>query len=130
MEPGVSPINDGTAANTFLDFAAVEPRALKPGTEPLVRDTALALVYAFARLVKNMLEVTFNDVDEKVNSEIYNSATAICRLCANLSIEKPMESWIVKRSLFWAGIIFTESKFPEGYTPFLVPSNPSRTFIN
>ena len=129
MEPGVSPINDGTAANTFLDFAAVEPRALKAGTEPLVRDTALALLYAFARLIKNMLELTV-DFDEKVNSEIYHSAFAICRLCANLSIEKPMQSWLVKRSLFWAGIILTEAKFPQGYIPFLSLSNPSSALLD
>src|SRR5277367_1388207 len=104
MEPCATPIDP--AANTFLHFAAVEPRGLKAGAEPLARDTALALLYVFARLLKNMLEPTA-DVNENVNSEIYLSAIAICRLCVNLPIVWPMETWLVQRSLFWAGIILT-----------------------
>ena len=111
LEFNATPVNDPTAS-TFLHFAPVEPRGLK-ADEPMVRDTALALVYAFARLLKNMLEPTA-DVDERVRSEIYRSAMAMCRLCANLSIELPMEAFLVKRSLFWAGIVLTESKFPLG----------------
>lgn len=109
------PISD-LSANCFSLYAAVEPRGLKAGAEPLVRDTALALLYAFARLLKNMLEPTA-DINEKINSGIYQSAIAICRLCANLSVEVPMETWIVKRSLFWAGMVLTENKYPLGQLP-------------
>jgi len=112
MEPYSSPINELTG-NTFLQFTEVQPRGLRETAEPITRDTALALLYAFARLLKNMLEPSA-DVDEKIKSEIYRSAIAICRLCANLPIGSFKETLLVKRSLFWAGLILTESKLSPG----------------
>ena len=104
------------ATNDFLTFPNVRPRALKAGSEPNSRDTALAILYAFSRLLRNMLEPTADD--DRYKREIRNSALAICRLCANLPIENPIETHLVERSLFWAGIILTESRFPSGQTPF------------
>lgn len=105
-EPYPGPINDATAS-TFLQFAEVHPRGLD--VLPITRDTGLALLYAFSRLLKNLLEPT-TDVEE----EIYHSATAICRLCANIPIGSLTETLIVKRSLFWAGLILTETRSLPG----------------
>jgi len=103
-------------ANGFLTFPDVQPRALKAGSKPNSRDTALAILYAFSRLLRNMLEPTPDD--DKYKLEIRNSAIAICRLCANLPVENPIETHLVERSLFWAGIILTESRFPTGQKSF------------
>ena len=111
QDPSTVPVHN--RAPNFSVYPAVEPRSLKAGAEPFVRDTALAILYAFARLLKNMLEPTA-DINGKIKLDIVNSAIAICRLCANLPIEGPMGTWIAKRSLFWAGIILTESNYPAG----------------
>ena len=105
-EPHSGPIDDATAS-TFLRFAEVHPRGLD--VVPLTRDTGLALLYAFSRLLKNLLEPTTN-----VEEEIIRSATAICRLCANIPIGPLTETLIVKRSLFWAGLILTETRSLPG----------------
>jgi len=105
-----------TAANKFLQFADVQPRGLAAAKAPRRRDTALALLYAFARLLKNMLE---SNADVDVLSEIHRSAIAICRLSANLDLQNEggTDALLVKRSLFWAGVILTESTFPSGQIP-------------
>jgi hypothetical protein len=54
------------------------------------------------------------DADENVLSEPHRSAIAISRICATVPIEGYMETLLVKRSLFWAGLILTESTFPSG----------------
>lgn len=105
-EPCAGPIDDATTS-TFLQFAEVHPCGLD--VLPITRDTGLALLYAFSRLLKNLLEPT-TDVEE----EICRSATAICRLCANIPIGSVTETLIVKRSLFWAGLILTETRSPPG----------------
>ena len=117
MEPGLSPFNSPTT-KTFLQFADVQPRALNATDDPDIRDTALALLYAFARLLKNMLEPTA-DADENVLSEPHRSAIAISRICATVPIEGYVETLLVKRSLFWAGVILTESTFPLGQILFV-----------
>jgi len=101
--------------NSLPKFSHVRPRGLKSG-EPKARDTALALLYTFARLLKNMLD-PMADFDEKIVTDIHRSAIALCRLCAsfpNRSFSNPTVSLLVKRSLFWAGMILTKSRFPEG----------------
>ena len=117
MEQHPGPFNNLTT-NIFLQLADVQPRGLRTATKPVTRDTALALLYAFARLLKNLLEPSA-DVDEKIKSEIYRSAIAICRLCANIHIGSAMETLLVKRSLFWAGLILTESKLSPGQSTFM-----------
>jgi hypothetical protein len=98
--------------NSFLHFADVQPYGLNPSADPKPRDTALALLFAFARLLKGMLEQTADE--EKVTSIIHDSAIAICRLCASFPSPSPMVTLLAKRSVFWAGIILTESRFPSG----------------
>ena len=120
QDPSTLTIHNHRRASNFSVYATVEPRSLKAGAEPLVRDTSLALIYTFARLLKNMLEPTA----DSNKSDICNSAIAICRLCTNLSIDVPMGVWIVKRSLIWAGLILTDSTYTAGnllfsFFPFL-----------
>jgi hypothetical protein len=117
MELSLNPVNSPTT-KTFLQFADVQPRALNATDDPDIRDTAIALLYAFARLLKNMLEPTA-DADENVLSEPHRSAIAISRICATVPIEEYMETLVVKRSLFWAGVILTESTFPSGQILFV-----------
>jgi hypothetical protein len=104
----------------FLSYPDVLPRSLSATAAPATRDTAVALLYAFAHLLKIMLESTA-DMDENA-SEVHDSAIAICRLCANLTIEQEMETLLLKRSLFWAGLVLmTESKLSRGQKPFVSP---------
>ena len=101
------------ATNAFLHFPNVQPHGLKVTGDAEERDTAPALLYAFARLLKNMLERTA-DENEKFISEIHHSAIAMCRLCASFPDRSPMVTLLAKRSLFWAGLILTESRFYAG----------------
>lgn len=99
----------------FLNFPDVKPRGLKSIAEAKVRDTALAILYTFARLVKSMLELPVG-VDEALSTDIEQSAIALCRLCATIPVPSSttMYTFLVKRTLFWAGLILTQSKFPLG----------------
>ena len=104
--------------NDFLYFSDVQPRGLK-SADPKERDTALALLYTFARLIKNMLEPAA-DFDEKATTDIHHSTIALCRLCASFptcSFNTPIVTLLVKRSLFWAGMILTKSRFLQGKAP-------------
>jgi hypothetical protein len=115
MEGNPGYINVPTV-NKFLHFADVQPRGLAAATTPTRRDTALALLYAFARLLKSMLE---SSADVDVLSEVQRSAIAICRLSANLDLQNEWgtDALLVKRSLFWAGVILTKSAFLSGQFP-------------
>jgi hypothetical protein len=100
-------------ANAFLNYPDLQRRGLKSGAEPTARDTALALLYTFAQLAKHMLQST-SDVEAE-DDAIRHSAIAICRLCASFgSFDTPMVHLLAKRSLFWAGLILTESEYPHG----------------
>ena len=130
MKRSSTPIND-PPANMFLNYIQVEPRGLKTSSEPLSRDTALAILYAFARLIKNLLQLTTTpNENEKVDLEISRSAVAICRLCANIPIQWRMETFLVKRSLFWAGLVLTETKHLSGQMPFLPSFNCFRASLD
>jgi len=102
-------------------YSKVEPRGLKPTCEPSMRDTALALLYPFARLIQDLLDPAAA-TKEDVMKEIYNSAIALCRLCAtfpgNAFHQTSMASLLVKRTLFWAGLILNDSLFPSGTRTF------------
>ena len=102
---------DGST-NAFLNFPQVQPRALKANAVPKDRDTSLALLYSFARLLKNALEPTANE-DDNI-TEIHDSAIAICRLCVSFPGQSRKISLLRKRSLFWAGLILTETRFGPG----------------
>ena len=106
-------VNNGPNS-TFLYFADLEPRGLMPNAPPDSRDTAVALLYAFARLLKNLLKPAAEIEENTPWAEPYRSAIAIARISATLPIEGFMETLLVKRSLFWSGVVLTESTFPEG----------------
>ena len=111
-----SDLTAGSAANDFLHFPNIQPRGLKSAARAGERDIALALLYAFARLLKNMLDINI-DANEEASTDIDQSSIALCRLCASFprhSLEGPMARLLIKRSLFWAGLILTESKFAAG----------------
>ena len=111
METNSNSLNN--SPNTFLHFPPVHPRGLRLATDPDTRDISLALVYAFARLLKSMLQPTFGE-EEGLLSDPYLSAIAICRICANIPLGWARETLLLKRSVFWAGLILTESTLPSG----------------
>jgi hypothetical protein len=103
-------------SNEFLHHPNIRPRGLEEAANPKYRDAALALLYVFARLINKLLEPSVN-VDESGKQEICNSAIALCRICATFpsdSYNKAMAPLLVKRSLFWAGLILTTSMYPSG----------------
>ena len=114
-------IHDGLT-NEFLWFENIRPRGL--GSLPKERDTALALLYVFARLLKTIFDPTV-EYQDKVH-ETNLCAIAICRLCASFPTDCSnalIVSSLVKRSIFWAGMIMTRSYIPIGtalrLNPFL-----------
>lgn len=115
--PGYDSCSDAHgAANGFLGFADVQPRGLILARDPKERDAALALLYAFARLLKNLLNSTAES-GENVTTEIYHSAFALCRLCAsfpNRSAKTQNFVLFTKRSLFWAGMVLPKWKYQAG----------------
>lgn len=101
-------------ANNFLDFPDIYPRGLRSVTDGQARDTALALLYTFARLVKTVLENPA-DADKSFSRTVQQSAIVLCRLCATFPMPgTTMDTLLVKRTLFWAGLVLTKSKFPMG----------------
>jgi hypothetical protein len=109
--------NNTGSANEFLHFPNVRLPGLKSAANPRERDTALALLFAFGRILLNLFDqtVSFND---DLNTEIRDSAIAICRLCTSFPSQQSntaqIQSLLVKRSLFWAGMILTESTSLQG----------------
>ena len=72
---------------------------------------ALVLLYAFARLLKTLLEQTHENT-EIVTSKIDESAIALCRVCGNFptdTFNHVMAPLLIKHSLFWAGIVLKKS---------------------
>jgi hypothetical protein len=120
----VSPLFDDEeishrGGQTFLHYPPVRPRSVKsPSTPPAERDTAIALAYTFARLLRNMLDPNA-DGNEDTLADIYLSAIALCRLCASLPYlgHSCINITIPHRTLFWAGLILTKSRFPAGQSP-------------
>jgi len=81
------------------------------------RDTALAILYAFSQLLRNMLD---NKADPSTDAEICDSAIAVCRLCDSFtSPHSRMATFLIKRTLFWARMALTKLKFSEG-TIFMI----------
>jgi hypothetical protein len=120
------PIESSTI-NDFLSFPDIRLRGL--GTYPKERDTALAMLYTFSRLVKDMLK-SIADTHENI-VEINKSAIALCRLCVSFPCRSvnPLVTLLVKRSLFWAGMVLTESRFPQGNISMFCPDQ-SRTLVD
>lgn len=111
--PAVPFAPDGPA-NDFLSFPNVRARGL--GVHLKEGDTALALLYVFARLLQIMLKE-----EEPFTVESHLSAIALCRLCASFPVDASsplMVSMLVKRSLFWAGMVLPKASYPEGYIPW------------
>ena len=103
--------------NEFLHYPNIRPRGLKSAAEPKLRDIALALLFTFARLIKNLLKQSTTAANDEVLTEIQHSSIALCRLCAafpSSSFQTRMVPLLVKRTLFWAGLILTKSKFASG----------------
>ena len=69
-------------ANDFLHLPNIQPRGLKSAANAGERDIALALLYAFARLLKNILDIDV-DTNEEASTVIDHSSIALCRLCAS-----------------------------------------------
>ena len=112
----MNPANIPATNKSFLEFTSVEPRGLNATADPDSRDAAAALLFAFARLVRHLLKPTA-EVDDNNFPEPQRSAIAICRICASLPLERKLETLLVKRSLFWAGLILNGSTFPQGSVP-------------
>jgi hypothetical protein len=123
--PNMQTPSDGPT-NDFLHFANLQPRGLKIAANPRPRDTSLALLYTYARLIEKLLDPAA-DFSTDAATDIYHSAIALCRLCASFgtlrSSTTPMVLLLVKRSLFWAGLVLTKTKFPAGKTPLLTGFN-------
>ena len=99
--------------NDFLSFQNVQPRGLHP--QPKERDTALALLCVFARLAKLMLDPTIDEHNRNMQANHY--AIALCRLSASFPVgcsNARTVSRLIKRSLFWAGMILIRSEFAVG----------------
>ena len=97
----------------FLSFPNVRIRGIN--SHPKERDMALALLYTFSRLLKDMLEPPTQSYEK--TARINQSAIALCRLCASFpshSFNPVVVTLLVKRSLFWAGMVLTKSRFPHG----------------
>jgi hypothetical protein len=119
-------------ANAFLGFADVQPCGLILASDAKERDTALALLYAFARLLKNLLESN-SESGENATVEIYHSAFALCRLCASFpdrSANTRNFVLLTKRSLFWAGIVLAKSKFQDGEYTYCDISDESSSYLD
>jgi hypothetical protein len=103
--------------NKFLRFEDVCARGLK--SDPKERDTALALLYSFCQLLLGLLQCNA-DVNEYHNGGIIYWAITMCRLCASFPkscYSKRLVNTIMKKSLFWAGLILTRLTYPEGNRP-------------
>ena len=111
------PNSDSPVANGFLHYPNKRPRSLKSAADPKLRDISLALLYTFARLLKNLLKQSTTAANDELVMEIEHSSKALCRLCATIprsSFQMRMTPLLVKRTLFWAGLILTKSKFASG----------------
>jgi hypothetical protein len=99
--------------NDFLSFQNIQPRGLHP--QPKERDTALALLCVFAQLAKLMLDPTIDEHNKNEQANLY--AIALCRLSASFPAgcsNALIVSTLIKRSLFWAGMILIRSEFALG----------------
>jgi hypothetical protein len=126
LDPIDGPVND------FLHYQNIYPRGLKDLADPKVCDTALAMLYTFARLIQSLLRPAA-DFLQDVTSDTSSSAIALCRLCTsfpNHSFKTAMVSLLVKRTLFWAGLILTKSRFPTGTHILLCLFNDCRTIMD
>jgi hypothetical protein len=105
--------NNNPSPSGFLWYPKVVARGLK--SEARERDTALAILYVFSQFLKNMLDAKPDTA--AVLAEIRESAIALCRLCDSFSEpHSPMAALLIQRTLFWATMVLTKSKFPEGMT--------------
>ena len=105
-------IHDGPE-NDFLWFRNVRPRGLL--RQPKARDTALALVYVFALLLKTLLDPILDSQDKAIEANL--CAITLCRLSATFpsaGADTSIVSPLLKRSLFWAGMILKTPEFPIG----------------
>jgi hypothetical protein len=112
-----SPHFDPPVESEYLHYPKIYPRGLKSADDPKLRDIALALLYTFAQLIKNLLNQSTTDANDDLLTEIENSAIALCRQCATIpssSFQMRMTPLLVKRTLFWAGLILKKSKFASG----------------
>lgn len=108
----------------FLWYEKVVARGLK--SKARERDTALAILYAFSQLLKNMLDAKADSA--AVSAEIWDSAIALCRLCDSFSSPlSPMAALLIQRTLFWAAMVLTKSKFPEGMILWLSVAHHHRS---
>lgn len=72
-------------------------------SEATVEDTATALLYNFAIIIKGMLE----EREHNTESSVIRAANRINELC-----HARVDNLLVKRSLFWAGIVLSRAHSP------------------
>lgn len=83
-----------------------------------VSDTATTLLYNFAIIMKGM----FEEADHDAEASVYSAANRIYDLC-----HSNVNALLVKRSLFWAGLILSKSR-SSGMKPVSHCSNDSIKF--
>lgn len=79
------------------------------GTER--KDIYAALLYSSAHLIKHLLDPTIN-LANRSESQVYVSALALCKVAACVGVIDPGICGLLKRSLFWTGLILTRSTYP------------------
>jgi len=110
----------------FLSFLPVPPQRAVKTFDRKARDTCAAFAYVFARMLRNMLDTNVNG-NKNISDEIYRSALALCRLCATIPSRDSYPErynvivWMTHRTLFWAGMVLTRSRFPAGKISSLFP---------
>jgi hypothetical protein len=116
IRPNILNLNTEFIPDDFLHFTSLQPRGLKSAASATYRDSALILLYAFVRLIKALLELT-REYDTTALSKINKSAIALCRVCGSFprhAFNPIVAPLLIKRSLFWAGLILGKSQFPAG----------------
>jgi len=108
-----SSAQDDELPGRFLHYPHLVTRGLK--SEPRERDTTLAILYVFAKLLKGLLDPK---PDDGILEEIRQSAIALCRLCASFTAPaSPSATLLIKRTLFWARMGLTHPMFKDGNPP-------------
>jgi hypothetical protein len=105
-------------------------RGVRIKDRPRERDAAIALLYFFCSLVSSLLDDPAPDLAGKISKEPFIASLAICRICAatRTAMEEQitfipslniMINYVMKRNLFWAGLVLSASTFYYGTNPIL-----------
>ena len=75
-------------------------------------DIHAALIYYSAQLFLHLLDSDIDYDSIRAMTLVYCSAFALCRICFDFGRIDGRNCSIIKRSLFWAGLVLTKSKYP------------------